>query len=76
VSGLRWAGKLAGPRGWWWAAAGAGPKREKVGRVEREGFLFIFQTHSNNEFKPEFEFKHNKVMYQHVCNRELLYFIL
>jgi hypothetical protein len=77
-SGPRWAGKDG------WAAGlvvGCGrrwAKREKKGGVKREGFLFIFfQTHSNNEFIPEFEFKHNKkMMHQHVCNRELLYFII
>jgi hypothetical protein len=50
-------------------------KREKGGGGLK-GRVFIFQTHSNYEFKPEFEFKHNKMMHQHVCNRELLYFVI
>jgi hypothetical protein len=38
--------------------------------------VFIFQTHSSNEFKQEFEFKHPKTMQRHVCKSELLYFII
>jgi hypothetical protein len=54
----------------WWARKEKGVK----GGVER--FFIFFKHISNNEFKPEFEFKHNKMMHQHVCNSELLYFII
>jgi hypothetical protein len=36
-------------------------------------YLKNIQTH---EFKHELEFKHPKTMLQHVCNSELLYFII
>jgi hypothetical protein len=74
-SGLRWAGKAG------WAAklaVGCGRRWAKKGKggggVKRK--VFIFKHKPNNEFKPEFEFKHNKMMHQHVCSRELLYFII
>jgi hypothetical protein len=75
VRGPRWAVGLAGQRSWCWAVAAAGPKRGKR-RRGLKGRVFIFQTHSDNDFKLEFEFKHNKMMQQHVCNSELLYFII
>jgi hypothetical protein len=59
----------AGLRSW------NGPKRKKVGGVKRIGFPF-FKNIQTNEFKQEFEFKHSKTMHQHVCNSELLYFII
>jgi hypothetical protein len=55
--------------------AAAGPKRGKR-RRGLKGRVFIFQMHSNNKFKPEFELQHNKLMHQHVCNTKLLYFII
>jgi hypothetical protein len=71
ASGPRWAVGRAGLRCWCWAVVAAGPKRRGL-----KGRVFTFQTHSNNEFKPEFEVKHNKMTHQHVCNRELLNFII
>jgi hypothetical protein len=50
------------------------PKRGQGGKGFKRK-VFNFQTHSKYEFKPMFEFKHNKMMHHHVCNRELLYFI-
>jgi hypothetical protein len=57
-----------------WAAEQAGRKEEEEEGREVKERVFL-QTHSNHEFKQEFEFKHPKTMHQHICNRELLYFI-
>jgi hypothetical protein len=65
-----WAARLAVGYDCRWAKK---KKRRGWGLKER---FFYFQTHSNQEFKPGFEFKHNKMMHQHVCNREFLYFII
>jgi hypothetical protein len=52
----------------------AGQIMEKGKGMQREGFP-LFEKQSNNEFKQEFEFQHPKMMHQHVCNSEFLYFI-
>jgi hypothetical protein len=53
---------------------GANKRGRRKGGKER---VFIcFEKHSNIEFKPKFEFKHPKMMHQHVCNREFLYFFI
>jgi hypothetical protein len=84
LNGPRWATRScwAAARTGWKQAAGAnglqnenGLKRGRSGAFKKKGFYF-FQTHSNNEFKQEFEFKHPKMMHQHVCNSKLLYFVI
>jgi hypothetical protein len=53
----------------------AGQIKRERGRRAKER-IFNFEKQSNNEFKQEFEFKHPKMMHQHVCNSKLLYLII
>jgi hypothetical protein len=37
--------RMAGPRGWWWAAVGAGPKGKRRGELKGKGFFLFFFKH-------------------------------
>jgi hypothetical protein len=45
--------------------------KENGRRRKKRGFIFL-KSLQTNEFKCKFEFKHTKLMHQHVCNIKLL----
>jgi hypothetical protein len=64
-----------------WTSGFLGQKRKRARSEEEEEGLkemvFYFKKNiQTHEFKHEFEFKHSKTMLQHVCNSELVYFII
>jgi hypothetical protein len=48
---------------------------QQINKREMKGFRF-FLINQTNEIKHTFEFKHSKIIHQHVCNNKLLYFII
>jgi hypothetical protein len=62
-------------RGYWAAGAG-GPKRRERSKGEKERVFYFIKTHKQLNSNKNLNSNTPKIMHQHVCNSNLLYFII